>query len=58
MVQLLQDQPLQLVQGLLFSRIDSGLRQKSAQVQIFDLKPEFIFRSHDPSHILIASRIC
>jgi hypothetical protein len=44
-VQFLEHQTLYLVQDLLFSRIDTGLRQQAAEVHIFDLKPDFIFRS-------------
>jgi hypothetical protein len=33
------------------------LRQKATQVHVFDLKPEFIFRSHDTSHTLTESMV-
>jgi hypothetical protein len=29
----------------------SGLGEKPAQVNIFDLKPQIIFRAHDTPHI-------
>ena len=54
MMKLLEDQTLYLVHDLLFSRIDAGLRQKAAEVHIFDLKPDFIFRSHCTSRTWIA----
>lgn len=53
-VQFLEDETLYLVQDLLLSRIDTGLRQKAAEVHIFDLKPEFIFGSHCTSRTWIA----
>jgi hypothetical protein len=45
-MQFLQQDALQLVRDLVFSRVDPRLRQKAAQVDILDFQPKFVFRGH------------
>ena len=42
-----QQQALQLFDAFLFGGIEPGLRQQPPQIDVFDLKPKFIFRGHD-----------
>jgi hypothetical protein len=45
-VQFLQQNALQLFDDLMLSGIYARLRQKTAQVQVFDFEPKLIFGSH------------